>query len=103
MGLMGCDQGGGWVKARSRAGPARGKTGQLIAAWDQTHATKATSPSKGFYIFGHPLADHYIVHNTALILYVFLLYRLKNKPCKGAMNVRLFLGLLEFLQTKSIL
>ncbi len=53
---------------------------------------------KGFLLLKtHLLIILYILHNNVLILYIFLLCRLKIKPGEGVMNVRLFLDLLAWL------
>jgi hypothetical protein len=50
------------------------------------------------FVFKAHILNHCILYNTVYKLYIFLLCRL-NKPCEGAMNVRLVLGLLAWLQT----
>ncbi len=52
-----------------------------------------------FYVWNAHISLFYAVYNNVVILYSFLLCRLKIIHVMRVMNVRLFLGLLAWLQT----
>ncbi len=88
VGLMGCDQGGrfkdntGWGEANIMQDGAvdlqhwTGLDGIRICA------SKATTPSKGFKFKDSHIKLLYLLDNTILILYLFLLCRLKINHVK---------------------
>ncbi len=55
--------------------------------------SKATTPSKGFYIWRSTYLNSYILHC------LFFSSVGKNKPCEVAMNMHFFMGLLTWLRT----
>ncbi len=98
VGLMGYDQKTGSKDSKGRCG------GQHHARWDIWLRTGVDqTPQPQVRVLLHlkiHIFKRCILYNTVLILYIYLLYRLKiNHVKKGAINVRLFLSLLAWLQT----